>query len=249
MSYVIPGGLPTLAHPLIGYPALGSRNSKKSGICRPPFPGIDLGWDGFTLSHLPWVGVKDSNYEADWQYGLFIRHELIHNHLAFTPFARLRWHDIYAFDGVIRKTFENGNKRRKRIPVPLRSNRTRNALEKRWQIAVDLHTRAELVEELFAIRSSLLETKAVWDINPDTLQPLIRRYQRVYGKYIEGFRKAYEAFDFLAGEIGEDAAEGLIYCAFETLQPTATFLTTDFSVLCVRPVFMQLSRSPLVKVL
>jgi hypothetical protein len=223
MSYVIPGGLPSLAHPLIGNAALGSRNSK-SGICRPPFPEIDLSWDGFTLSHLHWIGIKDTYDEPHWQYGLFIQHELFHNSLGVSPFSQHRKSILYGFSALIDKTFENGIKRRKPIPVPIRYDRGRNDLEKLWKIVVDIHEASELVEEIYAVRSSLKEAEDVGDINPDDQRSLIRRYKRAYGRYIEGFKKAYDAFDFMARTIGEDAAKGLIYCAFETLRPNVTFL-------------------------
>jgi hypothetical protein len=187
MSYVIPGGLPSLAHPLIGKLALGSRKSK-SVICQPPFPEIDLSWDGFTLSHFHLVGIKYANYEPRWQHDLFIRHELAHHILGLSPFSRLRKRYIWAFYAIIEDTFKNGKKRQKTIPVPLRYDLGRNELEKHWKIVVDLHKRSELVEELFAVRSSLLETKVRWDINSDDLQPLIRGYlrgKRSRGKLIE----------------------------------------------------------------
>jgi hypothetical protein len=151
--------------------------------------------------------------------------------MALSPFSRLRNSLIYGFADLIDQTFENGKKGRDTIPVPLRFDRARNALEKLWKNIVDLLARSELVEEVYAIRWSLLETKDTWDINPDDLVPLINGYKRVYGKNIQNFKKAYEAFDFTAGEIGEVAAGGLINCVFETWQPTAIFLSM-LSALC-----------------
>ena len=130
MNY-LPGGLPSLAHPLIGNAVLGSRNSKGS-ICRPPFPEIDLSWDGFTLSYFHWLGIKDTDYDPHWQFGLFIRHELSHDRLGITPFSLVSWHGMRLFHELIYKTFKNGKKSRQTIPVPLRSAQARNVLDEKW---------------------------------------------------------------------------------------------------------------------
>jgi hypothetical protein len=184
-------------------------------------------WEGFTNSYLRWVAVKRGNYE-NWKYGLLIRHELAHNHLGLTPFSRFKKHEVFGLFRLIIRTFKNGKKRLGTIPVPLSSVRVRNKFEKQWAIVANILRESTLVEEVFAVRSSLLESKDVGNIDPKKLKWETRRYKRAYGEYIDGFKKAYNALDFMAGEIGEDAARGLIYSAFETLYPTATFLTILF---------------------
>jgi hypothetical protein len=53
MSSVSAESLPSLACPLIVNPSNGGRKFEH-GIFLPPFPDIDLNWDGCTFSHLHW---------------------------------------------------------------------------------------------------------------------------------------------------------------------------------------------------
>jgi hypothetical protein len=226
MNYKGAERLPTLAHPLIGNPA-EEVDENKEPLQLPPFPEIDLkAYDGFTLSHLHWVLIKSANPE-DW-VRLIIRHELNHKHLSLTPFSLLRKHKMFVLYDLILETFKKGKKGQKTISVPLRFNLARNELEKRWAIVVHLCTAVQLVEEVYAVRSSLLDAKDAGVIDHDDLQPLLSRYKGVYGEYIDGFEKAYNAFDFVAGKIGERAAMGLIHSAFETAIPNVTFLDIIF---------------------
>ena len=87
-----------------------------------------------------------------------------------------------------------------------------------------LHEASEPVEEVFAIRSSLLEALKIGIIeNDDIRQQLIVLYKKKYEKAIRIFPLAYDALDFVAGKIGGNAAEGLILSVFGTFNPILAF--------------------------
>jgi hypothetical protein len=87
-----------------------------------------------------------------------------------------------------------------------------------------LHEASEPVEEVFAVRLSLLEALKIGIIEDDDFrQQLIARYKEKYKKAIPIFPLAYEALDFVAGKIGENAATGMILSVFGTLNPILAF--------------------------
>jgi hypothetical protein len=87
-----------------------------------------------------------------------------------------------------------------------------------------LHEASEPVEEVFAVRSSLLEALKMGVIEDDDFrQKLITRYKEIYEKAIPIFPRAYDALDFVAGKIGENAATGMILSVFGTHHPLLAF--------------------------
>jgi hypothetical protein len=85
MSYEFPGGLPTLAHPLIAMPTMDAKNNEP-GIYLPPYPGVNLNWKGFSIAHLHWVGFKQTRQQmTDLDLQLYFHHELCHSTLAYLP--------------------------------------------------------------------------------------------------------------------------------------------------------------------
>src|SRR4051794_3875183 len=101
MSYETPRRLIPLACPIIVNPCLEIANDEV-GLYKPPFPLINLHWDGFTISHLLWVGINHTNPER-WAYP--IRHEVSHGRLAITPYLRVKKRLIFSTYNRIAQTF------------------------------------------------------------------------------------------------------------------------------------------------
>jgi hypothetical protein len=91
-------------------------------------------------------------------------------------------------------------------------------------LIVSIDRTSSYIEEVFAVRSSLLNAREIGFISPDRQQDLELFYKEDYGKDIPIFSLAYDAFDFVAGKIGEAAATGIIHYVLETLNPSHAFL-------------------------
>ncbi len=214
--------LPSLACPLIASPANGVGKEEKS-LFLPPFSEIDLNkWDGFTFSHLHWVGhnLKKINLEdPQCDEEIHVRHEFSHKQLAILPFPQLKKYEIFRFYDLILTTFEKGQQ----IRVPLISNKSGNKLRKQWERIVRLKRASELVEEVYAVRSSLLKARERGLISHGLLKEKTELYKEGYEEFIPEYAKTYEAFDFIASQIGETAAKGMIYHALLTCDPDVAF--------------------------
>jgi hypothetical protein len=218
--------LPTLAHPLIVNPAQGVGKDKKPPLYLPPFPAIDRNWAGFHLPHLRLVGVNAAERSTPdplpWQAKLIIDHESRHAFLAQYPFSKVRDHEMLKLYALILTTFEEGQER---IPVPLRPYLSRNELEKQWGRVVHIMRQSMLIEEIYAVRSSLLGTRARGLIESEWLLWRLREdYRTGYDEFIYGYAAFYNLFDFVARKIGENAATALVLNALGTINPERTFL-------------------------
>jgi hypothetical protein len=219
--------LPSLAHPLVNSAREGVENDKAGVHFLPPFPDIDLVWDSFTFSHLHWVGIKVTAQRVTeknlWRLKLAICHELYHKHLNNTPFLRVKRAEMLRFYIMIREKLETFKEGQEPIQVPVLPDDSGDELQKQWAVIVNLHRATVLVEEVFAVRWSLLFAREEGLITHGRRRSLITRYKGEYGKTIPGFPQAYDAFDLIARKIGEDAAEGLIYSVLRTGNPTIAF--------------------------
>jgi hypothetical protein len=227
MSHESPPNLPSLAHPLIVHPAQGLENEEDHLPQRqPPFPHIDLNWDGFTISHLHWVGIKIikaglSDVEDLQRVQLVLLHESSHKDLALTPFSRFKKYKIFGLHGKILETFTEA---KVRIRVPVKPNVSGNEVQKKLAWIKYLHEVSAPVEEAYAVRSSLLEALKLGIIKNDNVrQQIITAYKEAYEKDIPLFSLTYRALDLVARKFGENAATGMILCVFETLNPILAF--------------------------
>jgi hypothetical protein len=218
---------PSLAHPLIVNPAQGFENEEEPlPQLQPPFTHIDLNWDGFTLSHRHWVAIKIfkdglSDEENRLRVQIALLHERYHEELARTPFSRFKKYKIFDLDRIIFDTFTKGQEQ---IKVPVKTNVAGNELQKQLALIKYLHEASDPVEEVFAVRSSLLEALKMGVIKNDYFrQQLISRYREKYEKTIPIFPLTYDALDFVAGKIGENAATGLILSVLGTHHPFLAF--------------------------
>ena len=221
MSLVIPKSLPSLACPLIG-----SSNrvwKKDKGLFLPPFSEIDLkNWVGFCFPHLHWVGHNLEKTDLEDPQGdeeIHVLHELSHKQLAILPFPQLKKYEIFRFYDLSLTTFEKGQ----RIRVPLIDNKPGNKLRKQWEHIVHLKRASDLVEEIYAVRSSLLKAREKGAISHSKRNSDTEQYKEGYGEFIPEYAKTYEAFDFIADQIGETAAKSIIYHALLTCDPDVVF--------------------------
>ncbi|HZM24624.1 MAG TPA: hypothetical protein VFC02_22945 [Anaerolineales bacterium] len=232
MNHETAESLPSLACPLIANPAEDVENEKTDLITRlrlPPFPAIDFNkWDGFTFPHLNWVGLKlDAALTPDLQAGkdnlpllLLIHHEACHQLLGLTPFSAIKNYEVAKLYSIIEETF---NKTKEQISVPLRYNLSQNEIEKQWRIVVQYKRASQLIEEVYAVQSSLLIAHEIGIIKDDQLRRLIRKYKRAYGRSIDGFAMTYNAYDFVVGEIGKVAATSMVCSVLTTRNPNIAF--------------------------
>jgi hypothetical protein len=144
--------LPSLAHPLL---IDGEKDEKPLHL--PPFSDINLNWPAFTLSHIYWIGINEAKLNAeDWQRFLIVDHEVHHRDLANSPFSQHKKIRMLMLHDVILRTFEDGHVE---VEVPLDPYKSRNELEKEWGYVVCLIWESQPIEEVFAVRSSLLNTQ------------------------------------------------------------------------------------------
>jgi hypothetical protein len=212
--------LPTLAHPLIIDPEQGEKDEKS--IYLPPFSDINLNWQSFTIPHLYWIGINETKLTAEeWQLFLIVDHEGCHRDLANSPFSQHKKIRILMLHDVIRRTFEDGHVE---VEVPLDPYKSRNELEKEWGYVVCLIWESQLVEEVFAVRSSVLNTQKKFKMSHGIRRELEKKYKEIYGKTIHFFSDIYDAFDIVASKIGETATTALIYNVLKTINPQGAFI-------------------------
>jgi hypothetical protein len=233
MSHESAESLPSLAHPIFVNPG---DEKNETGLFLPPYPEIDLkNWDGFTFSHLPWMAFNhtDSRQELEfWEICLRALHETFHGVLASFSFSRLLRHATHILCALIATTFEE---RQEEIPVPLRLDLSRNALEVNWEFIVALQRESEVVEEVYAVHSSLLELLKTHMISNGERRDFATQYQKKYGKSIVGYAALYNVFDLTVNKIGTKAAEAIVLIALDTLYPRLAFFNTMIEIHKVGP--------------
>jgi hypothetical protein len=218
MSQENADSLPSLACPILVNPAPGVDDEKEK-FFELPFPDIDLNWDGFTIPHLHLVGINETI--DGWRYELALLHELCHRKLALTPHAQLIKYQLFVLYDIILRTFPKGEEQ---IDVPVTPDLSGNEFQKELKLLGIIRSRSMIVEEVVAVRSSLLTALQKGLIEPDTLRPLIRKYKRGYEKFIPGFAAVFNQLNFVAGKIGETATRGLIDSVFDTFDPNEAFI-------------------------
>jgi len=232
MSYEIPGGLPTLAHPLIATPTMDAENDEP-GIYLPPYPCINLNWKGFSIAHLHWLGLKQTGEQmTDLEHtflNIHIQHEMCHGMLAYLPFSLVQQVEILQLYDLIAQTFLG---RVEQIPVPLSHDLARNEIEKKWAIWSHLYGRSALVQEVFAVCFSLRNARKDGLISPPARDTLATDYKTAYMKWLPDFPWVYNAFDFVVRHIGETAALMMVLNTFGTSNPSLAFVELLAS-LCV----------------
>jgi hypothetical protein len=103
-----------------------------------------------------------------------IEHEFCHKELARTPYSLgIKDENLYLYS-LIEEAFEE---RQEVIPVPVIADESGNKLQKQWDLIVRLGRVTSLVEEVYAVRSSLLLAEEKGYIKPDERQKLILDYQ------------------------------------------------------------------------
>jgi hypothetical protein len=214
--------LPTLAHPLVFTPRKRVKNDGEGLRC-PPFPEIDPTAEGCTFPHLHWIVINANQTRKRrlQRVRLAIEHEFCHRLLTFTPFSIFTKHQVLHIFCLILRAFDE---KQEQIPVPLSHHLSRNKLEEQWAYIVALTEQSSLVEEVFAVRSSLIEARKRGLIQLWQLGGITDIYKKEYGEDIDGFEKTYEAFDLIAKKIGKTAIVAMIYSVLGTLHPDEAFL-------------------------
>jgi hypothetical protein len=233
MNYEDLGSPPTLVLPLVN-PNLRvskGKNRPQKPLRQPPFPEIDLNWDGFAITHLHLGGFNNSAPRERWRIELAMRHEFLgHCFLALSPYLRFIKYEMIELYGLMWEIFKE---REERIEVPLSTSNSKNVLIEKLMRLVSLKKRSSLVEEVYAIRSSLFsvqhDTPIVSGreneiITEEDLKELTEQYKNAYEKYFPHFSKIYEKYDQLCGKIGEEAATAMVEVVFKTSNPLKTFL-------------------------
>jgi hypothetical protein len=232
MNHENADSLPSLACPVIRIPVKGVRKDE-SPLRKPPYPAIDQRWAGFTIPHLHWVGItftlltkeglsEEEFRRVDIALRIALLHEACHKLLASTPFSRFKQYEMFRLYLMLVEVFEE---KKGLVRVPLIRNKSGNELQKQWELIARLGKVSRLIEEVFAVRTSLIEAREHGIIKRDRhLVRIIDHYKKEYGGNIDGFEKTYDAFDFVARKIGKVAALAIINEAFETLNPNLAFL-------------------------
>jgi hypothetical protein len=246
MNQKVARRLHSLAHPLV---SLGKRDEEtKEGLFLPPFPEINLNWEGFCLSHLNFLGIKYATRKT-WQAEINSKHELHHQDLGFTPFSLLKKHEVLISYNLILRAFKNPSKQIlvpikpiPALPPPLLLDAieedrnvdaavSRESLQRQLATIVCLDESSNLYEEIYVIRSSLSSARKTGSITNSRRQKLIAKYKDKYKEVMQEFPELYDAFDFVAGKIGETAARHIISNAFRTIVPNRAFLDI-INILC-----------------
>jgi hypothetical protein len=135
---------------------------------------------------------------------------------------QLKKYYICEFYNLILKTFEKG----KVIRVPLRENKPGNELRKQWELIIDMKEASDKVEEILAVRSSLVRGLHEGLITHKELNVKTEQYNKAYSEFISGYAEAYEEFECIAKKIGETAAAGLIFHVLNACHPGIAFKHT-----------------------
>jgi hypothetical protein len=232
---------PSLAHRIIVTTDNDSKLQEERILSRLPFPELNPDWDGFTVSPLHWVGIKIPDNEIteelrERQLKIVTYHELYHRDLGKTAYARLMRMEMLKLYGLIGKCIDDdrqepilvpflGLDQQSRDELHIKSDDPWNVqLQKQAAIVLNLTRMSDLVEEIFAIRSSLSDSVKENLIEDAERQTMIRNYKRAYRDDIPLFPATYDIFEFVAGKIGITAAAALIYNCFATLNPNIAFL-------------------------
>jgi hypothetical protein len=222
MSYETAQNPSSLVRPLI----VNSHGvvKQKKGIFRPPFPEIDLrNWQGFCFSPLRWVARKVGDLQDD-DLEIVWLHEMCHWNLESSPFILLKQNEMFKFYDLIIKSFEDGQQ----IRVPLILNKPGNQLRAQWEILVSLNRGSELVEEVYAVQTSLLTARREGYISHSELKFKIEQYQEAYTEIIPAFAAGFEGINFFASFIGGGAVKALILSSLETADPNKALLDTMY---------------------
>jgi hypothetical protein len=218
MSYKKTRTLPSLTHPLIISPEGGTEKDEIESLPLPPFPEVDLTWPGFTLSHLHWVGIKAAGTER--YIKLAINHEFSHKHLSVTPFSMLKKYEIVTFYSLALAIIQ----RQGSIRIPVLPDETGDKLQEQWHHVIRLHEATKLIEEVYAIHSSLRAALQEGTISNREQRRIIKEYKTLYGEELHLFSIVYDAFDLLVNKIGGTAAVSMVFSALSTLNPSTAFL-------------------------
>jgi hypothetical protein len=212
-------------HPSIFSPTLvGENNKDRSLLPKLPFPLIDTSYEGFTASHLHWIGIKVTQPEKrDKLIDLAFLHESCHRFLAHMPFSLIKRCQIYSFFSLLLRVLDEG---KEMIDVPFTFTQPSTELQMQWAEYDNLMQRSMIVEEVYAVRTSLIKAKKEGVIEDDALLDKIAvHYKQAYKEIVhELFPEDFTAFDLLAKNLGEDAAEALIRKALFTVHPDKTFV-------------------------
>ena len=132
---------------------------------------------------------------------------------------------IFSVYSLIYKIFaKRPNKGQKLIQVPVIPHTSGNVLQKHFEIIARLQEASMLVEEVYAVRSSLVDALNEHLILHSEFRDLIEDYKEKYGAYIPEFANTYDMFDFVADKLGKTTTTGLIFSVLGTLNPAKAFL-------------------------
>jgi hypothetical protein len=214
------------------HPDQGYGEDKKS-LHLPPFPEVNLNWQGFTISHLSWLGIKvpksNSNTlsnREERQVELVIDHEFGHQKLAKTPFSMVKKRVTFRFYELIFTIF---GEELAQIPVPVIPDKWGSPLQKQLELMARLHRGSRLIEEIYAVQRSLSKAVRKDLIKNWQLPNFEAHYKKLYDRYIPTFEETYNAFDFVVKKIGETAAHALIHTVLSTSEPTLAFKDIIFA--------------------
>jgi hypothetical protein len=235
MSLVAVESLPFLVQPLIFNPKRGVSKGKKP-LRQPPFPMIDLNWDGFALNHLHWGGFNNSAPRERWRIEIAMRHEFQgHCILAWSPYLRFIKYKMIELYGLMREILQ-----KERLRVPLVVNQISNGgneLQEKMRRIGHLKKNSSLVEEIYAVQTSLfsarydtpkLPVRGDEKLTEEDYKNLTKAYKNAYEEYFPeyypNFSKIYEKYDRLVEIIGEEATYAMVNVVFETTNPLKAFI-------------------------
>jgi hypothetical protein len=129
---------------------------------------------------------------------------------------------MYRVYGQMLAVFDEG---KELIDVPFTFTQPSTELQIDWAIYDSYMQASMLVEEVYAVRSSLVRVKKDGIIEDDELLAKITaHYKQKYRGMNRVFPKAFNAFDLLAKKLGEDAADALIRSVLFTAYPDNAFV-------------------------
>jgi len=153
--------------------------------------------------------------------GLALLHEYCHRDLAHLPFSLLKKYEMLIFYSMI---LEAVGEKGESIEVPFNAETPRSPLEKQWALVVELQRESELVQEVYAIRSSLENASDEGYLAPEQMEEYVSDCKIEYETYIPLFGEIYDAFDLIWRTRGKDKAQTIIFSVLETLHPDQAFI-------------------------